>query len=537
MPQIKNAFIGGSDAFHKNIAGLSAQYHEDGYPISNQVTYEQRAGLIADLISSGDLPTILSGKNFMDLSPSVDIFDRTNTTFLTSLGSYGHPNVKNTKDLEFYYAVLDINPLQWTTKAALKKVAGDTTDAGADHFVYGKTFNESSPTSGDDKPLIKISDLFDANDKMFFMLRHNMVLKDNTPGKNEQILIQEGSDGILYGIRGSHISGLIDSFSSASEATKLPCDVTTAHSKNKTWICTGQVMAELEEGGEYYRHGYDYRSNFVQIVDFMSGKGWLEGVLGNEVNSNRLLGDPVAYAKNRAQARLEEIWNNIALHGVMGRYKNHKGDTRFRTMGIIQAIKLYCTQLQGGITLTDDGYFPIGDNTHTKSSPNFENYKCNGDSNYRKGKENAPATPETFSKNTLDTLDLVMRKNVGLGANNEHLLPNIVWMPTEFYGVATQFDKERSRDHDPINTTAGYLATDYVTPQGTSYHFVKDDNLKNSILIGNGANGGRRPLASLLRYDFPLTRNRNEESQYISIQGFQWKRPELLWAYWENLTV
>ena len=108
MPRITNNFTGGSDAYLKTLTGPNAQF-QNGYAISNQSTYEQRAGLQSDLIATGHMPTILSGKDFIDQSQAIDIYDRTNTSFLNSLGSFGHPNIKNIKDMEFTYPVLDID--------------------------------------------------------------------------------------------------------------------------------------------------------------------------------------------------------------------------------------------------------------------------------------------------------------------------------------------------------------------------------------------------------------------------------------------
>ncbi len=531
--RITNNFVGGSDAYLKTLTGQSAEF-QSGYAVGNQSTYEQRAGLRADLIASGHMPTILSGKDFIDQSQAIDIFDRTNTSFLNSLGSFGHPNIKNIKDMEFTYPVLDIDTLQWTSNKPVKEVVQE---GSTGNFVYGKGLSGTPSTASraaNDQPLLKMTNLIPETDKMFYKLRHNMIIQSADPLTREHILVQKGNDGVLYGLRGSHISGLIDSFSTTANATKLPVKVTQEVAAGKVWLCVGQVMSELEEGGEHYRYGYDFRHNFVQIFDFMTGEGWLEKVLSAEVNGNRALGDSAAYAKERALKDMNQMLNNAAIHSQMRRWKNANGETRFSTMGILQAIKLYCTKTYGGTDLNFDGWFEQQADNHTDASA-FNNYKCNGQSNFKFGKEDNPLEAEIFSKETFDKLDLKMRENVGLGANHEDMLPNVCYMPTSFYGIATQFDKDRARDHDPINTTSGYLATNYITPQGTRYHFIREDNLKNEILLGNPANGGRKPVASLLQYDFPLTPNRAKQSQYISIQGFQWKRPELLWAYWGNL--
>jgi hypothetical protein len=497
--------------------------------IQNAAAYEQYADYIQHIIAGGNLDTILGGKRFTDLSGPIDVFDRTDYTFLESLGS---EITVPTKDLEFLSPVDDIDPLQWKAIGALATVPGDGTKFT---FAYGITITTGTRTfaggASATHGIFALSSLISTSDPMWKWIRHGMVIRELNGYKQEQILIVD-IGGTLFGVRGAQIGGFIEK---AAAATQIPVWATEEHDIGATWIPVQQHMNEYDEGSKMIEEGYTHRWNIMGMSEFSTNETWLRKLLTGV--RNPLIGDPIERARSRQQNRMMEVWNGTALFGVKGRY-NIGGLTYPRAGGLIADIKRCSTDRYGSSgtdTAVDNaygGYYPEG--VDTTDIDNIVRYKCNGGTNYYCGTEGDPSTPATFSQETFNIADATMMSNLRTSGNIANMLPTTCYLPPNLYVIATQFDKGRVQNNTWKNTESGYTSIRYLAPTGNEYHFIRDHNLQNMILLGNPNNGKRRRLVSAMKMDL-VTHNNVEQSMYVTIQGFEFKRPEFLWFLWENL--
>ena len=520
MDQITTGYAG--NGWMQHAVDQEAAY-SSYYPTANAPSYEQYADLIENLVASGDIDTIIGGKQFRNFNDAIDMFDRTETSFVESLGRGDMPS--NPKDMEHWWAVDDLDPLEWTATGALAQVTGTSFYFGTGASTFSSGVGDGSSGEGH----FVLTNLIASTDPLYHWLRAGMIIREDNPASQEEILIIEQSS-VKYGVRGAQIGGKLDIKSTSS--TLIPSAATEAHAIGAKWVSDGLVVSELSNSPSAKREGWKHRGNLLQINDFATTKTFLEDLVNvMQMSANQ----QIERSKTREQRRLQEQWNRAALYGVKTVYDNN-GEHFYRSGGIIPFIMRYATEKWGSTSGADtmsQGYYAEG--ATVTSLSNITYYKANGSSNFRWGTQGDTTTPAVFSQDLVDELDMYMTLNMGNSAN-EDKMPTTMWLPTSFYAIASQFDEGRVQTNIYRNAVSGYHSVTYITKMGHEIHFVKDDSLRGAILLGNPANGSRNALLSLGEFEVP-TLNLTTQKRFVSIQGFSWKRPEYLWGYWGNLAT
>ena len=504
------------DGYMGHDYNLKSQVDSNGVLTANAPSYEQVAGLIADIVEGSaynNLP-----KDFVDYSDIIESLDTTEHNFFDMLPTGPKPT-----DVEIWWNQENLDSLEVdiSSSGALSQVSGTS-----GYFTYG-----DDTTPGATAPVIKLSNVIDTTGEIGSKIRSGYILQNTTSNSHEHMLVLSLSDptggtGDLYLIRGYNAGGRL-----VIGTSKIPESQTTSHSAGDTLAVIGLITSEENTAPPSYRSGYNRRMNLIQIVDFSISEGFLESLF-QRVNAPGHFKNPMQHSRDIHELQFYEVWNRNALFGQKGR-TSKDAYAFYATGGLLPEIKKYCTSKWDGDYTGVGGYYDIDDKTDGTGT--FHEYKCNGESNYRKGISSDPTTAIAFGEDLVNEANNYVITKLGNNGKNKRFIPTTIIGPQRFRRIFGQFTEDRLIVSKQQNATGGYYADSYITDNGNILKYVVDDTIGNRVLIGNPIHGKRRPLITLAMYKPPL-QTRTRTFWFTSIMGFQWDYPEYTWCLWENVT-
>ena len=378
-----------------------------------------------------------------------------------------------------------------------------------------------------------LTDLIDTTSEVGMKIRSGHILKNMTKFGPETMLVMDLSTpnagtSTLYVVRGYNQGGRV-TITAAGTGTTLNSSATQAHDATDKWAVVGLVTSEENLVPASFRGGYTQRFNLIQMIDFATSEGFFEGLFQRK-NVPARFANPMQHAFDLHQLQFFEVWNKNALYGVRKADKI-LGFTFYATAGILSEVKRYCTEKWSG----NAGNFGGEADFHTGT---WTEYLANGESNYRYGLPTNPDTPMVFGEEMLNTLNAKVIEKLGTGGNNKQFYPTTIYGPAKFRRIFGQIDKSKFTNmKSNFNVTAGYFVDHYIAEIGNTLGYVVEDDLVNTILIGNPANcGQKRSLITMAKYT-PVTQDRTKHEWYTSIMGFSWMYPEYAWGVHENVSA